>query len=202
MDNKTAEAAPANGWQSTLDTDTPLQPDLNDLTAQASSAAQDAIGAATTLGDDVTEAARTATRAAKAQASEFVSDVGHELGKTAEQQKKRGVEGIQALARAITSAAGEIEGQSPMVARYIRDTAGKVEQLSGNLNGRDVNELMQAAVGLARKNPALFIGGAVAAGFALSRFLKSSAPAAASSPRTGGSAGGGASSDMGGRNGN
>ena len=34
---------------------------------------------------------------------------------------------------------------------------------------------MKAATELARSQPMLFIGGAVAAGFALSRFLKSSA---------------------------
>src|SRR5205823_6745931 len=90
-----------------------------------------------------------------------------------EQQKSRGAEAIQGVARAINAAAAELEGQSPLLAQYVRDAAQKVEGLSSNINGRDINELMKAASDLARSQPLLFIGGAVAAGFALSRLVKS-----------------------------
>jgi ABC-type transporter Mla subunit MlaD len=169
----------ATTLNSSSNTEAPLQPDLSDLTAQVNSAAKDAVDAAASLGDDLKAAARTAARAAKAQAGEFASDLGHEFSKTAEEQKQRGVEGMQTFARAINSAAAELEGHSPQVAQYIRDAAHKVEGFSGNINGRNVNELLQAACSVARTQPALFIGGAVAAGFALSRFLKSSAPSPA-----------------------
>jgi hypothetical protein len=82
---------------------------------------------------------------------------------------------MQGFARAITTAAGELEGQSPMVARYVRDVGKQVEVLSQNLRGRSITDLMGAASDLARAQPVVFIAGAVAAGFALSRFLKSSA---------------------------
>jgi hypothetical protein len=57
----------------------------------------------------------------------------------------------------------------------VRDAAEKVEGLSGNISSRDVTQLLKATSDLARAQPLLFLGGAVAAGFALSRFLKSSA---------------------------
>jgi hypothetical protein len=137
--------------------------------------ASEATRASAAISSDLQQAAQSAGRAAKEQASEFAADVGHELSQTAEEQKIRGVEAMQGFARAITTAAGELEGQSPTVARYVRDAGQQVEALSSNLRGRSVTELMHAASDLARSQPAVFIAGAVAAGFTLSRFLKSSA---------------------------
>ena len=132
-------------------------------------------GAAASLTSDVKEAAQSFQRAAKGQATEFAADVGHELKETAEQQKTRGVDALKGFAHAIETAAGELESQSPGVARHIRNAARSVEGLSNNLRSRNVDELMHAASDLARSQPAVFIAGAVAAGFVLSRFLKSSA---------------------------
>lgn len=157
----------------------PLQPSLGEHmsgSAQAGrSQASQAADVAASLGGDIKEAAKTATRAVKEQASEFAADVGHELSKTAEAQKMRGVEAIQGFARAIDSAAAQLEHQSPQIARSVREAAHKVEGLSNNISNRSIDELLKAATELARRQPMLFIGGAVAAGFALSRFLKSSA---------------------------
>jgi hypothetical protein len=166
--------------------ETPLQPVIEDAATAARSmtenvketarsVASDAARTSAELGSDLKQAARSAQRAAKEQASSFAADVGHELGQTAEEQKVRGVEAMQGFVRAINSAAGELDGQSPMVARYVRDAAQRVEALSNNIHGKSVTELMHAASDLARSQPALFIAGAVASGFALSRFLKSSA---------------------------
>jgi hypothetical protein len=121
------------------------------------------------------ESASTAAHAIKEQASELASNVGHELSKTAEEQKARGVEAIQCFARAMTSAATELENQSPQVAEYVRDAAQKVVGMSEKIGQRDVAELARAATELARSQPLLFVGGAVAAGFAVSRFFMSSA---------------------------
>jgi hypothetical protein len=153
----------------------PLPPSFSNEVSQVKAQAAQAADAATSLTADVKDAAKTATRAVKQQASQFAADVGHELSKTVEDQKTRGVEAIQCFARAISSAAAELEGQSPQVARSVRDAAAKVEGLSGNLSNHSVDQLLKAATDLARQQPMLFIGGAVAAGFALSRFLKSSA---------------------------
>jgi hypothetical protein len=137
--------------------------------------AAEANDAAASLTEDLKAAATTMTRAAKDQAADFASGVGQELSKTAENQKTKGVETIQGFARAITSAADELEGQSPGVARSIRTAAQKVESFSDNLNGRSVDELLKASGDFAKSQPLLFVGMSVAAGFALARFLKSSA---------------------------
>ena len=70
-------------------------------------------GAAASLTADVKDAAQSLRRAATGQATEFASDVGHELKQTAEQQKTRGVDALKGFAHAIETAAGELESQSP-----------------------------------------------------------------------------------------
>ena len=127
------------------------------------------------LGAGLKETAQSATDALRRQqAAQLAQDVGHELNKTGEDQKMRGADAIRHVARAIDSAASELESQSPTVARTVHETARQVEGLSDNLSGRSVNELIQSAAQLARAQPALFIGGSVIAGFALARFLMSS----------------------------
>jgi hypothetical protein len=179
-------ASPSSSEQSGRQ-QTPLQPSImedaadtarsatEDLKETAGGIASDAARASEALSADLKQAAQSAQRAVKEQASEFAADVGEELSHTAEEQKIRGVEAMQGFARAITTAAGELEGESPVVARYVRDVGRQVEVLSRNLRGRSITDLMGAASDLARSQPVVFIAGAVAAGFALSRFLKSSA---------------------------
>jgi vacuolar-type H+-ATPase subunit E/Vma4 len=162
----------------TAATEAPLQPSVSENPAVAARALrQEASSAAASLTSDLQETAKAASRAAQAQASAFAADIGHEVSKAAEEQKARGAEAMQGFARAISSATGELDDQSPMVARYVRDAAKQVDSLSSNIRGRSVTELMQAATDLARSQPAVFFAGAMAAGFALSRFLKSSAGA-------------------------
>ncbi len=179
----------ANGTKSSASDEYRSAPDRGTagdaLTKTVDTVRSEAGSVAASLSSDVKEAAKTATRAAKEQATIFAADVGHELSKTAEEQKQHGVEALQGFARAINVAAAEMESQSPRVAHYVREAAGKVEGLSGNIGSRNVSELMRAATDLARAQPLMFFGGAVAAGFALSRFLKSSAthhPAQPSAP--------------------
>ena len=176
-----------------------LQPSISEDAAQIARAAPEAVkqtaqdaaqavtGAAASLTADVKDAAQSLRRAATGQATEFASDVGHELKETAEQQKTRGVDALKGFAHAIETAAGELESQSPGVARHIREAAKSVEGLSNNLRNRSVDELMHAASDLARSQPGVFIVGAVAAGFALSRFLKSSVPDDSARPSSTGS---------------
>lgn len=131
--------------------------------------------AAGAINDSVRETARAAADAVRRQASRFVGDVGHELNETGETQKARGVDAIRGLARVIDGAADDLEPQSPFIAGAVHQAARGVESLSNELSSRNVSDLVDLAVRLARAQPALFIGGSVVAGFALARFLRSSA---------------------------
>jgi hypothetical protein len=119
------------------------------------------------------ETAHATGKALASQASDLAGHIGSELTETAEQQKGRGAEAMRGFARAVQGAANELDGQSPAVARYFRSAADSVESLSDTIRTRSVKDLVATATDTARTNPAAFFVGAVAAGFVLSRFLKS-----------------------------
>jgi len=92
----------------------------------------------------------------------------------AEERKSAGADQLGMFARAIDHSASDLGGQSPEIARYIHEAAGSLERASRMLRERSVGELADSAAEFARQRPALFFGGAVLAGLALTRFLKSS----------------------------
>jgi hypothetical protein len=142
--------------------------------------------AARKVADVAKDAARATYDAVSAQASELASSVAGELETSAEDQKRRGAETMRTFAGAVQHAAAELDQQSPVVARQFRTAAQKVEDLSESLRDRSIRDLVNDASDLARRQPLWFFGGAVVAGFALSRFLKSSAVASTQSfERTG-----------------
>ena len=59
-------------------------------------------------------------------------------------------------------------------AGYVHGAASRIESVSAALRDRSIEDLLQNAGRLARSQPAALFGGAVLAGIALSRFLKSS----------------------------
>ncbi len=120
------KSKPGFGSNNQPDT-TPSPPRFADDTSHVKSNDTGVSQSAKSLGDDIKDAANTANRAVKEQASQFASDVGHELSQTAENQKMRGVKAIQCFARAISSAAAELDNQSPQIARSVRDAAAKVD---------------------------------------------------------------------------
>jgi gas vesicle protein len=127
------------------------------------------------MGAEFRQTAESAGNAIREQASTLASEIGQELTRSAEDQKRRGLEAVRSFAGAVDTAARELEGQSPQVARYVRDAAESLQSLTRNIEGRNLNDLVRSASDLARSNPTLFMVGAVAAGFAIARFVKSSA---------------------------
>jgi hypothetical protein len=93
----------------------------------------------------------------------------------AEQQKQTGAKQLGDVAGAIHDAAHELEGHLPQAAKYVHSAASHLEEGSAALRERSISELMASFNDLARKQPMTVFGGALLAGFAMSRFLKSSA---------------------------
>lgn len=91
-----------------------------------------------------------------------------------EQQKDVGADHLGSIAEAVHGAAHELEGKLPAAAGYIHSAADRLEQASSTIRDRGVDDLISACGSFARREPAAFFGGAMIAGFALTRFLKSS----------------------------
>jgi hypothetical protein len=106
-----------------------------------------------------------------------VDPLREKMRKIADQQKDAGAEQMESIARAVHGAADDLERELPMAADYIHQAASRIEQASTRVRNGNVDELMGACTDFARQRPAAFFGGAVLAGFALARFLKSSGSA-------------------------
>jgi hypothetical protein len=100
--------------------------------------------------------------------------------KAAEQlttQKDRALEGLGGVADAVRKTTQSLrEQQHETLAGYVEQAADQIERFSRNLKNKDVGELVRDAQGLARRQPALFVGSAFAIGLLGARFFKSSSP--------------------------
>jgi hypothetical protein len=91
-------------------------------------------------------------------------------------QKNRATDGIGSVAQAARDTTRRLRDEKhDTVARYVEQAADQIERFSERLKNKDVGELMSDAQRLARRQPALFVGGAFAVGLLGARFLKSSA---------------------------
>jgi hypothetical protein len=93
----------------------------------------------------------------------------------AEEQKAAGADHLSGLGNAVHSAAGELEKEIPQTAHFIHSAAESLENASTALRERSIEDLVESFNRFARNQPAAAFAGSVLAGFALSRFLKSSA---------------------------
>ncbi len=108
-----------------------------------------------------------------------VASIAEEARLMAEQQKTAGAEHVARLGQAVHGAADEIGRELPQAAQLIHSAAQGLESVSTALRERSFGELASELKSLTRRQPAAAFVGWVAAGFALSRFLKSSSNAAA-----------------------
>jgi ElaB/YqjD/DUF883 family membrane-anchored ribosome-binding protein len=91
-------------------------------------------------------------------------------------QKDRATDSLTRLAQAVRQSTQSLrDNQQGAVAQYVDRAADRIEQLSATLRERDVRELVRDAEQFARRQPAVFIGAAFAAGVLAARFIKSSA---------------------------
>jgi hypothetical protein len=92
----------------------------------------------------------------------------------AEAQKQAGADQLASLGAAVHGAASEVSKELPQAAAYIHSAADSLQSASSALRERSAEDIVNGFNDFARKQPAAAFAGAVLAGFALARFLKSS----------------------------
>jgi ElaB/YqjD/DUF883 family membrane-anchored ribosome-binding protein len=130
-------------------------------------------GKTSRIGSQISEFAQTA----KSQAASAIEPIANNARSMAEEQKERGANRIDGIARAVHSAAEEISKEVPVAATYVHAAADRLERTSSLLRDNSVEDLARMATDFAQERPLLFIGGAVASGFLITRLLRSSAEA-------------------------
>jgi hypothetical protein len=98
-----------------------------------------------------------------------------------DEQKTNLAQGLTSVADSIRKMGENLRGSEQtgvagVTAKYSDSIATQVEQLSGYLDRKDLRELSSDVERFARRNPAVFLGGAFALGLLAARFLKSGNP--------------------------
>jgi ElaB/YqjD/DUF883 family membrane-anchored ribosome-binding protein len=89
-----------------------------------------------------------------------------------EEQRQQVAEKVSGIAEALRSAANSLEqSQNRALAGYVEQAADQVEGISRTVRERRWNEIVADTEDFARRQPTLFVLGAVATGFLVGRFL-------------------------------
>ncbi|MEO1793281.1 MAG: hypothetical protein AAFU50_01580 [Pseudomonadota bacterium] len=113
----------------------------------------------------------------KSDASELKSRAQDEAEHRASRAKDQAASTGKQAADVIRDTARSMDQQDfGQAGDYVRRFADSVDRISDDVRDRSVSELLETLQDTARRQPALFIGGAVLLGFAATRFLKSSEP--------------------------
>lgn len=86
-------------------------------------------------------------------------------------------ESLELLSRSVSSMGHQLRRQDQgMMAQAVEMAAHRIEGMSRYLRNRDLDEIVRDTERFARRQPMLFMGGALTLGMLASRFLKASAP--------------------------
>lgn len=115
-------------------------------------------------------------------ATGVAGDAKHAVEGQLDSQKGRVVEGLGGVAdalRRVSTSGNKAEGTAiaPALVPYIEGAADQVERASAYFEKKSLGEVARDVEDFARREPALFLGGAFALGLLGGRFLKASQPA-------------------------
>jgi len=122
----------------------------------------------------------TAKETAGQMANLAMGQVKEKAGSVIDEQKTNLASGINTVADSIRQIGENLRGDddknqiAAIAAKYGDTLAGQVEKFSSYIDDKELRELVRDVEQFARRNPALFIGGAFALGIMAARFLKSS----------------------------
>lgn len=96
----------------------------------------------------------------------------------AREQKTAGAERVEHIAEAMRSSAEKLEGTEDQLADLVGTAAGQLEGLARSLREKDFPTLVTEMEDFGRRQPAVFMGAAVALGFGIARLAKAGSHAA------------------------
>lgn len=158
---------------------------------RAKAAAPAAAAAATATSDaearkPIREQINATTENLRAEATRKANEIGEEVGRlygqagqkaldAARSGKSRAAEGLESLAKIIDDNAVTVDDKlGAQYGDFARSAAQTVTNLAGQLEEKDIEELVTATRDFVRKSPAVAIGSAAVVGFMLARLLRGS----------------------------
>jgi len=134
-----------------------------------------AAGGKQSTGEQITDKAGQIADQAKDALGDTVGKVREQAVSQADQQKSRAAETLTTVAGAVRQTGDQLRQQDQeTVAQYVDTAASQIERMATYLQNRDINDMAIELQHFARRQPAIFLGGALMAGMLAARFLKSS----------------------------
>lgn len=101
--------------------------------------------------------------------------------------KERAADGLGSVGKALRSSGEGLGEEGDAIRGYVDQVADRVDGLSDYVRTRDAGQMLSDVERMARREPALFIGGAFVLGLFTARFLKSTSEGSDTSNRRQGS---------------
>ena len=120
-------------------------------------------------GVDAIQQAKDVAGEAKDRASSLMSAAGDKAASVADAQKANVAGYLDDVAKAVHRSGEQLEGHQDWVAHMVERGADELASLAATLRTNDLQSLLGSLGSLARRQPALFVGASMAAGFALTR---------------------------------
>jgi hypothetical protein len=117
-------------------------------------------------------AAQDATREIKDAAKDAASNIKDKAIEAADGVQAKAADQARTAATALRDAADGLDGDKAWMQSCFRKTADGLEHLTSALDRGDIRQTLHGVSDFARRQPALFLGLSVAAGFALARVGK------------------------------
>ncbi|HEU5078889.1 MAG TPA: hypothetical protein VFT72_06730 [Opitutaceae bacterium] len=105
-------------------------------------------------------------------ASEVLSEAKQTAATLADKQRSNVANSIGNAGSAIHRSAESIEGQDPNIGWLTHRVADRLNNVADYLRGRDLTQLKNDAEDMARRHPALFLGGLFVAGLVIGNLAK------------------------------
>jgi hypothetical protein len=145
-------------WQASPSADT-----KRDVTTAVREEAKSAYQSAVQTGKRVGE---TIADEAKQMLGESVDEAKGQVKSTLSDQKVKAAENLDQVAGVLRRTSQELSsGENQTIAQYAEAAAEQVERFSGYLKNHEVGELVNDLRDVARRQPEMFVAGALAAGF-------------------------------------
>ncbi len=107
-------------------------------------------------------------------ARRFADEARQGARQAVDSHRETGAAAVDSVAKAVRTAADQLDKDSPEIARYTREAATMAENVSEAIRTRSIGDVIRGADDFARREPVAFFGAALVAGFAVARFLSSS----------------------------
>ncbi|HEX7071536.1 MAG TPA: hypothetical protein VF190_12050 [Rhodothermales bacterium] len=141
-----------------------MDPRTKERSAEDQSMREETRSRVSAMADRARERAGDAAETARAKAEDIAGS-----------QKQRATGQLESISSALRQTSGSLRSnQQETIADYVERAASQIDRLSDYVRTRSVGELFDEAQDFARREPALFLGGAFLLGIAGSRFLKAS----------------------------